>query len=82
MPNSTFFVQECPTCGRRLQIRVEYLGKKVACQHCRGWLVAFDPSGQCDGALRPADVLLRRADELLGRYSSPQAKPDRRRGAV
>jgi hypothetical protein len=82
MPNSTFFVQECPTCGRRLQIRVEYLGKKVACQHCRGWLVASDPSGYRDGEPRPADVLLRRADELLGRCPSPRAKPDRRHGAV
>ncbi len=32
MSNPTYFVQECPTCGRRLQIRVEYLGKRVVCQ--------------------------------------------------
>ena len=39
------FVQECPTCGRRLHIRVEYLGRKVSCQHCRGQLMACDPAG-------------------------------------
>ena len=27
MPGGTYFVQECPTCGRSLQVRVEYLGK-------------------------------------------------------
>jgi hypothetical protein len=29
MSSSTYFVQECPICGRQLQIRVEYLGKRV-----------------------------------------------------
>ena len=28
MPHSTYFVQGCPTCGRRLHVRVEYLGKE------------------------------------------------------
>ncbi|MDR1958663.1 MAG: hypothetical protein LBQ54_06425 [Planctomycetaceae bacterium] len=30
----TYFIQSCPTCGRRLQIRVEYLGRDVSCYHC------------------------------------------------
>ena len=34
MAGVTYFVQECPTCGRRLQVRVIYLGKRVACRHC------------------------------------------------
>lgn len=61
--SATFYVQECPTCGRRLHIRVEYLGKKVMCEHCRGSFVARDPanaSGDCGSS-----NLLRRADELL-----------------
>ena len=29
MSKATYFVQECPTCGRDLEIRVEYLGKRV-----------------------------------------------------
>ena len=52
MPNATYFVQECPTCGRRLQIRVEYLGKRVVCQHCQGKFVAMDPCGVQGGLCR------------------------------
>lgn len=71
MPKATYFVQECPTCGRRLQIRVEYLGKRMACQHCRGQFEAADPA-----AHRPSDssVLMARAEELL---SSSKANPSR-----
>lgn len=45
MPNVTYFVQDCPTCGRKLNVRVEYLGRKVVCQHCQGSFVAWDPEG-------------------------------------
>jgi DNA-directed RNA polymerase subunit RPC12/RpoP len=65
MANSTYFVQECPTCGRRLQIRVEYLGKRLQCQHCQGQLIAADPANGRLGAAVPGDALLRRADQLL-----------------
>lgn len=62
---STYFVQECPTCGRRLQIRVRYLGKSVVCQHCRGQLLARDPSINRHAAPTTAEILLRRANQLL-----------------
>lgn len=65
MPGLTYFTQECPTCGRRLQIRVAFLGKKVVCQHCRGELLALDASSNRYPESRLADNLLRRADELL-----------------
>jgi len=65
MSNSTYFLQECPTCGRRLQIRVEYLGKKVVCEHCRGQFIACDPDSHRYGKPASVDALLRRADELL-----------------
>jgi hypothetical protein len=65
MSNPTYFVQECPTCGRRLQIRVEYLGKRVVCQHCQGHLIAADATNsRRDGGVSP-DALIRRANELL-----------------
>lgn len=67
MAETTYFAQECPTCGRSLHIRVEYLGRQVICQHCRGQLTAQDPalagSIPSDSSLR----LLERADELLER---------------
>jgi len=69
MSNPTYFVQECPTCGRRLQIRVEYLGKSVVCRHCQGRLTALDPANHRDDASESSSALLRRADELLASVS-------------
>ena len=74
MSNLTVFVQECPTCGRRLHIRVEYLGKKVVCQHCRGRFVACDPVNS--GPNLSDSVLMRRADELL-QYAARNQVPSR-----
>jgi hypothetical protein len=64
MSNPTFFVQGCPTCGRRLQIRVEYLGKRVVCDHCRGRFIARDPAN-CGEGVDANDALMRRAEQLL-----------------
>ncbi|MGA2064239.1 MAG: response regulator [Thermoguttaceae bacterium] len=65
MSSPIYFVQGCPTCGRRLQIRVEYLGRKVVCQHCQGTLVAMDPANVREGYVDHGSALLRRADALL-----------------
>jgi RNase P subunit RPR2 len=72
MSNSTFFVQECPTCGRRLRIRVEYLGKRVVCQHCRGQLVACDPASNRYGSRQSA--VIQKADDLLKRAAQNAAQ--------
>jgi hypothetical protein len=61
----TYFKQDCPVCGRGLQIRVEYQGRTVKCRHCHGAFEACDPaSGQ-----EPSDdsglALLRRAEDLI-----------------
>lgn len=65
MSNSTFFCQECPTCGRRLQIRVQYLGRQVICQHCHGRLIAVDPANARFGGQLSGSALLQRAEDLL-----------------
>jgi hypothetical protein len=65
MSNPTYFLQDCPTCGRRLQIRVEYLGRTVVCQHCRGNLTATDPASLRADGDEGSGALLRRADQLL-----------------
>jgi hypothetical protein len=64
------FIQECPVCGRPLEIRREYHGKKIVCPQCRGRFTAID-------ALRnPLEIrdqnngLLHRADELLAECGS------------
>ena len=77
MPNSMYFLQECPTCGRGLQIRVEYLGRPVVCQHCRGTLTACDPESHRYSGCDEAEKLLRRAEELL-RDASRQMSASRR----
>ena len=70
-----YYVQECPTCGRRLQIRVEYLGRQLVCPHCQGQLTAADPDNPpCDcGA--SSSSLLRRADELLASIAQHKTLP-------
>jgi lysine biosynthesis protein LysW len=65
MANSVYFVQECPTCGRNLQIRVEYLGKRVVCQHCGATLEACDPSSKNYPPTESSLSLLERAEELI-----------------
>ena len=65
MSESTYFLQECPTCGRSLHIRVEYLGRKVCCPHCRGRLTAFDTEGTGPAPTAEALAMMRRVDELL-----------------
>jgi hypothetical protein len=72
MPNSTYFIQECPTCGRRLQIRVEYLGRKVTCPHCHGQLLATDPANARNQTAKHSNPLLHRAEELLRTVAQQQ----------
>jgi transposase len=84
MLTSTFFVQECPTCGRRVEVRVEYLGRRVACEHCQGHFVAEDPNGVQSGSIAMAGHdLLARANLLLeaveARRARLQAPPQPRR---
>ena len=74
MSNPVFFVRECPTCGRRLQIRVQYLGKKVVCQHCQGQFVASDPANSHYDCAEQDSALLRRADELLESVAQQKAQ--------
>lgn len=69
MANGTFFVQPCPTCGRRLNIRVAYLGRTVMCQHCRGQFTARDPASRPSPEADPAEAIMLRAEELLRHVS-------------
>ena len=64
MSNATFFLQECPTCGRRLQVRVKYLGRDLECPHCSGRFLARDPSIPIR-SLEDDKSILEKADELL-----------------
>lgn len=65
MSNSIYYVQECPTCGRNLQVRVEYLGKNVTCQHCAATFEAFDPSSPGPAPMQSGIGLIDRVEELI-----------------
>ena len=65
MPRSTYFVQECPTCGRNLQVRVEYLGREVECQHCHARFNASEPGSMKYAESDSGLSLLERAEQLL-----------------
>lgn len=74
MSGATYFVQECPTCGRRLEVRVEFLGKLVKCQHCHGKFAATDLSNEA--AVPTCDnTILSRADELLAASVETPKRP-------
>ena len=53
MPGPIYFTQECPTCGRRLQIRVDFLGKKVICYFNAGAWEEYRP----DAGMFPPQVI-------------------------
>ena len=65
MSSQPMFVQECPTCGRRVRVNVAYLGKAIQCRNCRAVFVASDPE-QDSACEDSSSALLRRVDELLG----------------
>lgn len=66
--SQTFVVQGCPVCGRRLQIRTQFIGRRVQCTHCggsfRSRLDADEYSSSPDHAVREAAGAERPADEL------------------
>ena len=75
MSRATYFVQECPTCGRCLQVRIEYLGRTVVCQHCRGSLEASDPASAALSPSTSGHALLERADQLLASANERRSRP-------
>jgi len=64
MRGATYFLRDCPTCGRKLQIRVEYLGKRVACRHCHAVFEAMDPL-LAPKKMSDSDIILERAEQLI-----------------
>ena len=65
MPRSTYYVQECPTCGRNLQVRVEYLGRLIVCQHCEARFEAGLSNGEGDSGVLATSSIMQRAEALI-----------------
>ncbi len=66
----TYFQQECPACGRTLQIMVVYLGKTVSCRHCRRMFIAQDSTMQVAWTGQPTLTALEKAERLLRQLES------------
>jgi len=76
MPQTTFFVKTCPTCSRKLQVRVEYMGREMVCNHCGGDFVAGDAREQeAERTDDSSEGILLRADELLDETDRGFTKP-------
>ncbi len=61
---ATYFSQSCPTCGRKLQVRVQFLGRQLSCRHCHGEFMAAQiderqPNLQSRELMNRVDRLLR-----------------------
>ena len=75
MSKPSYFLQECGTCGRSLRIRVEYLGKRVVCQHCKTHFRAVEAAGKGDSPVKVESVILKRADQLLAAADQMKQRP-------
>ncbi|MFN0020323.1 MAG: hypothetical protein ACKVP0_18850 [Pirellulaceae bacterium] len=64
MPSAYFF-QDCPTCGRHVRIKAEYLGKRMSCLHCEGEFTAADRESRFDAAETRASSVLQAMESLL-----------------
>lgn len=73
MSGAMHFIQECPTCGRRVQVRLEYLGRRLACDHCGG---QFTATASEHSAHLANDQLLHRAERLLASAEGLRASED------
>jgi hypothetical protein len=62
-------LQPCPTCGRRLRVRIEHLGLEVVCRHCLSRFTAADPA-HTPRNTASARTLMQRVDQLLAMSDS------------
>ncbi len=62
----THVVEDCPVCGRPVEVAHEAIGREVACGHCRGRFVVFeDDDGDTTAVACGGTNLLDRANRLL-----------------
>lgn len=75
MSRATYFLQDCPTCGRQLHVRVEYLGRLLVCDHCRGRFQATDPDSRLAPPPVTGSALMDKVDQLLATAPEPPGRP-------
>lgn len=72
MATKAYFLGECPTCSRKLEIRVELLGKRIACQHCGATHIASDVENRPNSDQK-IEQLLARAKAYVDSVDSSHA---------
>ncbi len=65
MTTISYFFQECPTCGRHVRVKAEYLGRRLSCLHCHGEFVAADRESRFESTSQKTPPLLARVERLL-----------------
>ena len=73
MRSSTRFTRSCPTCGRKLDIPVDQIGRQVMCSHCHA---EFPATLESEGPSNDFEhTLEQRIDRLLANSSSTPSRP-------
>lgn len=72
MPSGTFFVRACPTCARKLEIRISLLGRDVECMHC-GASFNTNASSEATHNDSKIDSILARAQEYVDSVQTANA---------
>ena len=73
---NTYFIQNCTTCGRRLQVRIVDLGKRLMCQHCGADFVAKDSHNESAAMFDPVSHWIGIAEEVLSAEEGSERIPE------
>ncbi len=65
MTSTLYFVRPCPTCGRRTQIALDFLGRQVGCQHCGREFLADGPDSESAAVDDPVNYWINFTDHQL-----------------
>lgn len=58
-------VEECPVCGRPVEICCEHFGRRLVCQHCGGRFVATEEGIETPEWMQRYQSVLQAADQWL-----------------
>jgi len=67
----SYTLQQCPVCGRPLEVAAEHRGRRVTCTHCRGRFRADGADNHLNAMDHRVRRVLRRADRLLAMAGRP-----------
>lgn len=75
MSGVTYFARPCPACSRMTQIRLQYLGRQVCCQHCGREFTAKDPHSESAAMEDPVQYWINFTERPLSGGEIPVRRP-------